>query len=327
MASMGSKPSLPALSERDCKSCCREASDWRREARMEQRRHGARELSKQNNIADSAGSLQWVPFPTCNETLSPLALPFNTPMTLPCTIDSLSDELYHLLEFYTHDDVPLTCRIPSTPLSATSSNSPSSAALDDSTSSLVSWTPLTIALQGTLQLSHLHIHTSINTLLHTVPVTPSPPNPKSQPLPPHLQPYRIIASTAYSVPNTTPPSLSQQGSKIIRNEPLTFTFNLGWIDGDVLPGMAGRPATASVREHGVGFALLSFFALGASAGVGGIVVLFYERGRFRRRGKGMEGLLGGGGMMGRAGGGGGLGGYGGYGSYGGYGGTGSGKRD
>lgn len=90
--------------------------------------------------------------------------------------------------------------------------------------------------------------------------------------------------------------------------------------------MAGRPAVGSVKEHGVGFALLSFFALGASAGVGGIVVLFYERGRFRRRGKGMDGLLGGA-VMGRGSGAGGLGGYGGYGSYGGYGGAVSGKRD
>ncbi len=33
-----------------------------------------------------------------------------------CTIADLSDEMYHLLEFYIHQDSPLACRVPARPL-------------------------------------------------------------------------------------------------------------------------------------------------------------------------------------------------------------------
>ena len=35
---------------------------------------------------------------------------------LNCTISFISDEFFHLLEFYVHNDAPLTCRIPARPL-------------------------------------------------------------------------------------------------------------------------------------------------------------------------------------------------------------------
>ncbi len=35
-----------------------------------------------------------------------------------CTMSFISDEYFHLLEFYVHNDAPLTCRIPARPLTA-----------------------------------------------------------------------------------------------------------------------------------------------------------------------------------------------------------------
>lgn len=124
----------------------------------------------------------------------------------------------------------------------------------------------------------------------------------------------LIASTAYSVPNTTA-SAPIEGTKILRNEPLTFTFNVGWIDGDVLPGMVGRPV-ARITDNRFGFSLLSFFALAASGGVGAIGMLVYER---RKSGRaGANGILPNVNGVGRSTG---------YGGYGGYAGYTTGKRD
>ncbi len=215
--------------------------------------------------------------------------------------------------------MPLSCRVPSYSLiipapSSKEQDQPSAvetagAGSNDATQ----WTPLTIALQGILQFSHLHIHTDINVLFHTWPAYDS-----TEPF--SLEKQRLIAATAYSLPNTTkgaPP----EGSKIFRNEPLAFTFNVGWIEGPVLPGMVGRPVLG-VRDHGLGFTLFSFFALAAAGGVGAMGMLVYER---RKSGRSMNGLLGGniGSMstmkMSN--------GYGGYGGYGGYTSGASGKRD
>ena len=212
--------------------------------------------------------------------------------------------------------MPLSCRIPSYSLSSPGpSPKDPPTALDTSTgrgtsSDVLQWTPLTIALQGTLQLSHIHLHTNLNVLFHTWPAYhPSEPF--------NLDRSRLVAATAYSLPNTSA-AAPVEGSKIFRNEPLTFTFNVGWVEGTTLPGMVGRPVLG-VRDHGVGFTLFSFFALAAAAGLGAMGMLVYER---RKSGRSMNGLLGG--NMGTINGTRLSNGYGGYGSYGGYA---SGKKD
>lgn len=48
-----------------------------------------------------------------------------------CTIPFISDEFFHLLEFYVHNDAPLTCRIPARPLSPPSSSSSSSSSTNN----------------------------------------------------------------------------------------------------------------------------------------------------------------------------------------------------
>ena len=247
------------------------------------------------HISDASGGLQYIPFPVCNETGVSLFFAYGEPTTQTCTIDSLDDDLYHLLEFYVHNDAPLACRIPSYPLSSSPSNKKDASSIADASPS-TQWTPLTFALQGTLQLSHIHLHTSINVLLHS-----SPSN-------------SLIAGTAYSLPNITTETPSPEGSKVIRGEPLTFTFNIGWIDGTVLPGMMGRPLPR-VRDHGIGFFFLCVFACLASAGVGGIAVMQFERRKWNK-GKAMDGLLGANTARTN-----------GYSGYGGYGGYSSGKRD
>ena len=238
-----------------------------------------RTLDTGEHITDTHGNLQYIPFPTCNETNQPLAFPYATPLTQTCTVPELPDELYHLIEFFVHSDVPLTCRVPTYPLSA--DNSPLVGAdTGKGGSDLDIWTPLTIALQGTLQFSHLHMHTNINVLFHT---SEDQANTK--------EPSRLIASTAYSLPNNSI-TAPREGMKVIRNEPLVFTFNVGWIDGDVLPGMVGRPVLGVV-DHRVGFSLLSFFACAASAGVGAMGMLVYERKKSGRSSIYGNGLLGG----------------------------------
>ncbi|KAJ9664552.1 hypothetical protein H2198_000203 [Neophaeococcomyces mojaviensis] len=295
-----------------------------------------RTIETGEHITDDHGNLQYIPFLHCNETNgAPLAFTYGIPQTQTCTLDILSDEFYHLIEYFVHSDVPLSCRIPSYPLSAedalasaTTLNDPGAAAVADSEK----WTPLTIALQGTLQLSHLHLHTNINVLFHTfTDAQDSISLSKKERLAilDHETPSHIIASTAYSLPD---PAQVPEGTKILRNEPLTFTFNIGWIPGAILPGMVSADTgklyvPLGVTDHRVGFSLLSFFAIAGSAGVGALGMLVYER---RKSGRSMNGLLGGNVGNGYATGstaarGSGHSGYGGYGGYGGY--SGPGKRD
>jgi len=64
---------------------------------------------------DSRGEFQHIPFQACNETDRPLQLVFGSETDIDCTIATLTDALFHLFEFYIHNDTSLTCRIPSFP--------------------------------------------------------------------------------------------------------------------------------------------------------------------------------------------------------------------
>ncbi|KAI4203845.1 MAG: hypothetical protein LQ346_001722 [Caloplaca aetnensis] len=148
-------------------------------------------VTRRTAPSNSFSASKKVPFPP---SLSSARLVTIDPDT-NCTISSISDEFFHLLEFYVHNDAPLTCRIPTHPLLSsvgTSAITPSSnpAVQDD-------YIPLIFALAGTLQYSHLHINTRINVVLHT-----SPDLVKEE--------ADIIAATGYSVP-----SLSTTSTKIV----------------------------------------------------------------------------------------------------------------
>jgi len=293
-----------------------------------------RTIETGEHITDDHGNLQYIPFLRCNETNgAPLGFTYGVPQTQTCTLDVLSDEFYHLIEYFVHSDVPLSCRVPSYPLTAedalntaTTSNDPGAAAKADSEK----WTPLTIALQGTLQLSHLHLHTNINVLFHTFTDTQDSADLSKKErlaIMNHEVPSHLIASAAYSLPD---PAQVPEGTKILRTEPITFTFNVGWIPGAILPGMVSADTgklyvPLGLTSHRIGFSLLSFFAIAGSAGVGALGMLVYER---RKSGRSMNGLLGGNVGNGYAtvpAGAARSSGYGGYGGYGGY--SGPGKRD
>ncbi|KKK19699.1 hypothetical protein AOCH_003633 [Aspergillus ochraceoroseus] len=335
-----------------------------------------RTIDSGEHITDNLGKLQYIPFPTCNETLLPLALRYGVTETVNCTISSLPDELYHLLEYYVHSDVPMTCRIPTAPLSQSSPTDPNSKSTDkeaeerDEQSSLSvledngpPYTPITFALQGTLQRSHLHIWTDMNVLAHNIPKSSSSSSSSSSSKK-HKKgktaaPGYIVAGTAYSVPEfdfallktsdgDTPvekeasavseaarePWTAGHGTKVIRGEPLTFTFHVSWVEGGSGIGWPSRNTKASPKSLLVGLlGNMLLFAMAAS--IGGFFALWWERRRTGKRGAWRgDGILGvptlGKGPVGVSfGNGGKQNGYGGYSGGGGagYGGFTSGKRD
>ncbi|PGH33259.1 hypothetical protein GX50_03937 [[Emmonsia] crescens] len=332
-----------------------------------------RDIATGDHITDPAGKLQYIPFPTCNETSGPLSFHYGVSETITCTIRSLSDPLYHLLEYYVHADVPLTCRIPTFPLLASElggttspgrkprnsnddndGDSSDEETHDDSTTNDLSlstsqppFTPLTIALQGTLQLSHLHIWTDMNVLMHrsarlsTDSGSVSNSNSKKSKKPkkdkrkgkkkdkknketeqmafPHGQ---VVAGSAYSVPMVVAadddyddeaeaykkrkkerdtmmePWAAEGGTKVIRGEPLVFTFRIGWVSsGDVL-GLVNeeksRSSSSSSSMLGTGlFFRLMTICFWVGVGLGLAVVV--EKVRHRRGIGGMykgDGILG-----------------------------------
>ena len=202
--------------------------------------------------------------------------PLNPIPDTSCTIAAISDEFFHLLEFYVHNDAPLTCRIPTHPLLSATGTS----AIPASTTIAEDYIPLIFALAGTLQSSHLHINTRMNVILHT-----SPDLAKEE--------ADILAATAYSVP-----SLSGNSTKIIIGDPLSLQLKVKWYTTPSLP-----PSTTQLSGLGghVHFSTVVYCLLSAGVGVAGS--LAYFRGvelprRMRRYGKDRVG--GGGGERGYA---------------------------
>lgn len=177
-------------------------------------------------ITDSSGQLQYSPFPICNETGKPLTLFYGVEAPINCTLDFISDPFFHLLEFYVHNDAPLTCRIPTRPLPSSSSDN--SYSVDTKTtqsgamgSQSTLYTPLVIALTGTLQLSHLHISNHLNLLLHTaVAETAVKGTTKG---------HTITSAAAYSI---NPQKLS---TRIVIGSSLPLRFNVRWYTSSALP--------------------------------------------------------------------------------------------
>ncbi|KZF25429.1 hypothetical protein L228DRAFT_280671 [Xylona heveae TC161] len=184
-----------------------------------------RTIDTGEQISDSRGQLQYVPLPVCNETGRPLELYFGVEHEVNCTIPFITDEFFHQLEFYVHNDAPLTCRIPTRPLpgldsereiSSPSSSSSSGGSSSSSTSSADdTYTPLIIALTGTLQLSHLHIATNLNILIHAAPRS--------------VAPGTIDAATAYSI------SHHSRVTRVIIGDPLPLRLSVRWYPNTALP--------------------------------------------------------------------------------------------
>lgn len=234
------------------------------------------------HIADASGRLSYIPFPVCNETGRPLELLFGVEKDINCTIDFIDDPLFHLLEFYVHNDAPLTCRIPTKPTPPSVLQKEFEAGTKDSTDGQGSisevYTPMVVALTGMLQLSHLHVTTDVNVLMHAAPKS--------------VAPGTIAAATAYSISREPP-------LRIVIGDSLPLRFRVSWYPTTQLPsGWAG------VGGH-LTFSTLVYCLLSALASAA--ICMTYFRGfelprRLKSHGKdrlgGMErGGLGGYGLM------------------------------
>ncbi|KAJ4982550.1 Glucose-6-phosphate isomerase [Stagonosporopsis vannaccii] len=179
-----------------------------------------RTIETGEHITDVNGQLQYIAFPTCNETGRPLELFFGIEREVNCTIDFVSDSLFHLLEFYIHNDAPLTCRIPSKPLPPSvleqqyrvSDESAQEGALGTQSNL---YTPLVVGLAGTLQLSHLHVGHSLNLVVHAADR--------------RLSPGTIDAAAAYSVASHA------RNTKITIGDALPLSFSVRWYPTTALP--------------------------------------------------------------------------------------------
>lgn len=270
--------------------------------------------------------MQYIPFPTCNETNRPLAFHYGISESLTCTVSALPDELYHLLEYYVHSDVPLTCRVPTEPLEPVAvvptagqekpgeGKTEGEGGVDVLRHSGPAYTPLTFSLQGTLQTSHLHLWTDMNVLVHSIPSRTGKGQGKKGK---KEGPGYVVAGTAYSVPEfdgsvlgdgltssssreedeeaavaaaARDPWTAGHGTKVIRGEPLSFTFHVRWVEGGGAIGWPRRGDDEDGEGSGVAafFSKLFFFALAAS--VGGMAALYFER--RRRAGWRGDGILG-----------------------------------
>ncbi|CAH0025894.1 unnamed protein product [Clonostachys rhizophaga] len=196
--------------------------------------------------------IQWIPFPTCNETGKPLEFHYGTEGEVNCTIDFVTDPFFHLLEFYIHSDAPLACRLPSRPKSHVE--------IIGEAPPEQEFIPLVFALAGTLQLSHMHISTHLNVLLHSTPKH-------------HIRPHDsgvLDSGVAYS----TSPLSHMAGSftrKLVIGDPLPLSFSVRWFPTPHLPKTEGRVEWQGLGGHiyasTVFYSLVSFLAGSVAAGL------------------------------------------------------------
>lgn len=89
------------------------------------------------------------------------------------------------------------------------------------------------------------------------------------------------------------PWTSGHGTKVVRSEPLTFSFHVAWVEGGAGIGWPGRPAsgsfldgsgTSAVSGSGVGSFFSRMFLFAMAASVGALAALYWERNGGRWRG-------------------------------------------
>ncbi|KFG78192.1 hypothetical protein MANI_014142 [Metarhizium anisopliae] len=184
--------------------------------------------------------IQWVPFPVCNETGKPLEFHYGYEGELNCTLDFISDPFFHLLEFYIHSDAPMSCRLPARP--------PAHVEIVGEKPPAQEYVPLVFALAGTLQMSHMHISTHMNVLLHSMPKH-------------HQRPHDsgvLDSAIAYS----TSPLSHMEGTetaRIIPGEPLPLKFSVRWFPTPALPKTEGR---VDIVSFGAGVVVAGMYTLG-----------------------------------------------------------------
>ncbi len=176
--------------------------------------------------------MQWIPFPVCDETKKPLEFHYGIEGELNCTVAMVSDPFFHLLEFYIHADAPLSCRLPARP--------PPHIETAGVKPYEMEYIPLVFALAGTLQLSHLHISTHLNVLLHSTPKL-------------HIHHHDsgvLDSGIAYS---TSPLGHMDMGAaytrRLVIGDPLPLVFSVRWFPTPALPKTEGRVEWAGMGGH------------------------------------------------------------------------------
>ncbi|PWW74345.1 hypothetical protein C7212DRAFT_359055 [Tuber magnatum] len=182
---------------------------------------------------EKTGILQYIPFATCNETGRPLEVKFLEDGEVNCTISFLSDEMFHLFEFYVHHDSPLACRVPARPLGGER---------DLEGMSEEEYIPLVFALAGKLEASHMHLATNMNVLFHLTSPTSGV----------------IDSGTAYS---TSP--MSSDLTRIIIGDSLPLRLKIHWFH--TLSPLSARSNGEHATMRLFGYCLLSAFAGGCGA--------------------------------------------------------------
>lgn len=205
---------------------------------------------------EANNQIQWIPFPVCNETGKPLEFHYGYEGEVNCTLDFISDPFFHLLEFYIHSDAPMSCRLPARP--------PAHVEIIGESPPAQEYIPLVFALAGTLQMSHMHISTHLNVLLHSMPKH-------------HMRQHDsgvLDSAIAYS----TSPLSHMEGTetaRIIPGEPLPLKFSVRWFPTPALPKTEGR-----VEWRGLGghiYASTVFYSV-VSFGAGVVIAGMYTLG-------------------------------------------------
>ncbi|KAI8297743.1 hypothetical protein K4K59_003233 [Colletotrichum sp. SAR11_240] len=182
------------------------------------------------HVENSNHEIEWIPFPICEETNKPLEFQYGHEGELNCTIPMITDPFFHLLEFYIHNDAPLSCRLPARP-------KPHVETVGEKPH-VQEYIPLVFALAGTLQLSHLHVSTHMNVLLHSMPKH-------------HTRPHDsgvLDSGTAYS----TSPLSHMDGThtkRLVIGDPLPLTLSVRWFPTPNLPKIEGHVEWQGMGGH------------------------------------------------------------------------------
>ncbi|CRG91402.1 hypothetical protein PISL3812_08450 [Talaromyces islandicus] len=264
-----------------------------------------RTVDSGEHIEDKLGHLQYISFPTCNETSLPLALRYGVTETISCTIDSLSDDMYHLLYGDSTSGSSSSNKDGEYQVVGVDGDDGSGGGGSGAAAGGQPYTPLTIALQGTLQRSHLHIWTDMNVLMHQLSSVESPRKKSAAKY--SSTPGYVVAGAAYSLPelhakdgktlsveeedaaiieNARNPWTAGHGTKVIRGEPLTLVFRVSWVPGADSLGWLDQYHHGHQGTTVLGvITKLIFFVM--AAGIGALLASYYQK--VVRRGAGWHG--------------------------------------
>ncbi|TGZ82510.1 hypothetical protein EX30DRAFT_363051 [Ascodesmis nigricans] len=198
------------------------------------------------------GRLQYIPFFSCQETKRPLTIPFGQSTTINCTLPDIADETFHLLELYLHNDAPLTCRLPVRPFGG-------EGAIDDAQERDGDHVPLTIAIAGKLEVSHLHVGTVMNMAVHWSGDEGDSTGGRKGGV--------VKAGVAYSVPDVGVDGESREMRRLIIGEPLPLQFRVQWYYDRLTLPADGESAEGVVGVLGLMFWCVVAVLVGGVAGV------------------------------------------------------------